>query len=47
MDWACGEKRVGRRAMENKVQGRRKTGKPRRRCLDKAKDGIKREGTVG
>ena len=29
---------VGRRAMEMKVQGRRKRGRPRRRWLDKVRD---------
>ena len=37
---------VGRRAMEMKVQGRRKRVRPKRRWLDKVKDDIK-EGTVG
>ena len=32
---------VGRRAMEIKVQGRRKRGRPKRRWLEKVKDDIK------
>ena len=47
MVWVCGEKRghyVGRRAMEMKVQGRRKRGRPMRRWLDKVKDDIKEKG---
>ena len=32
---------IGRRAMEMKVQGRRKRGRPKRRWLDKVKDDIK------
>ena len=35
---------VGRRAMEMKVQGRRKRGRPKRRWLDKVKDDIKEKG---
>ena len=35
---------VGRRAMEMKVQGRRKRGRPERRWLDKVKDDIKEKG---
>ena len=35
---------VGRRAMEMKVQGRRKRGRPKRRCLDKANGDIKEKG---
>ena len=35
---------VGRRAMVIKVQGRRKSGIPKRRWLDKVKDGIKEKG---
>ena len=35
---------VGRRAMEKKVQGRRKRGRHKRRWLDKAKDDIKEKG---
>ena len=35
---------VGRRAMEMKVQGRRKRGRPKRRWLDKEKDDIKEKG---
>ena len=35
---------VGRRVMEMKVQGRRKTGRPKRRWLDKVKDDIKEKG---
>ena len=35
---------VGRRAMEMKVQGRRKRGRPKRICLDKVKDAIKEKG---
>ena len=35
---------VGRRAMEIKVQERRKIGLPKRRWLDKVKDGIKEKG---
>ena len=38
------ENYVGRRAMEIKVQGRRATGRPRRRWLDKVKDDIKEKG---
>ena len=38
------EHRVGRRAMEMKVQGRRKRGIPKRRWLDKVKDDIKEKG---
>ena len=34
---------VGRRAMEMKVQGRRKRGRPMRRWLDKVRDNIKRK----
>ena len=48
MVWACDEKRgtlyVGRRAMEMKVQGRRKRGRHKRRWLDKVKDDIKEKG---
>ena len=32
---------LGRRAMEMKVQGRRKRGRPERRCLDRVRDDIK------
>ena len=35
---------VGRRAMEMKVQWRRKRGRPKRRWLDKVKDDIKEKG---
>ena len=35
---------VGRRAMEMKVQGRRKRGRPKRIWLDKLKDDIKEKG---
>ena len=35
---------VGRRAMEKKVQGRRKRGRPKRRCWDKVKADIKKKG---
>ena len=35
---------VGRRAMVMKVQGRRKSGIPKRRWLDKVKDDIKEKG---
>ena len=35
---------VGRRAMEMKVQERRKRGRPKRRWLDKVKDDIKEKG---
>ena len=35
---------VGRRTMVMKVQGRRKRGRPKRRWLDKVKDGIKEKG---
>ena len=35
---------VGRRAMEMKVQTRRKRGRPKRRWLDKIKDDIKEKG---
>ena len=35
---------VGRRAMEIKVQGRRKRGRPKRRWLDNVKDDIKEKG---
>ena len=38
------EHHVGRRAMEMKVQGRRKKGRPKRRWLDKVKDDIKEKG---
>ena len=38
------EHNVGRRAMEMKVQGRRKRGRPKRRWLDKAMDDIKEKG---
>ena len=35
---------VGRRAMEMKVQGRRKRGRPERRWLDKVKDDVDEKG---
>ena len=35
---------LGRRALEMKVQGRRKRGRPKRRWLDKVKDGSKEKG---
>ena len=35
---------AGRRAMEMKVQGRRKRGRPNIRWLDKVKDDIKEKG---
>ena len=35
---------VGRMAMEIKVQGRRKGGRPKRRWFDKVKDDIKEKG---
>ena len=35
---------VGRRAVEMKVQGRRKRGRPKRRWLDKVKDDMKEKG---
>ena len=35
---------VGRRTMVMKVHGRRKRGRPKRRCLDKVKDDIKEKG---
>ena len=35
---------VGRRAMEMKVEGRSKRGRPKRRWLDKVKDDIKDKG---
>ena len=35
---------VGRRAMEMKVQGRRKTGRPKRRWLYRVRDDIKEKG---
>ena len=35
---------VGRRAMDMKVQGRRKRGKPKRRWLDRVSDDIKENG---
>ena len=38
---------VGRRAMKMKVQWRRRRGRPRRRWLDRVRDGIKEKGTVG
>ena len=37
---------VGRRAMVMNVQGRRKRGRPKRRCLDKVKDDIKEKGLL-
>ena len=44
--WSACDRRmnVGRRAMEMKVQGRRKKGRPKRRRLDKVKDDIKEKG---
>ena len=39
-----GEHYVGRRAIEMKVQGRRKRGRPKRRWLDKVRDDIKEKG---
>ena len=41
------EPHVGRRTMEMKVQGRRKRGKPKGRCLDRVRDDIKEEGLLG
>ena len=38
------EQYIGRSAMEMKVQGRRKRGRPKRRWLDKVKDDIKENG---
>ena len=38
---------IGRRAMEMKVQGRRKRGRPKRRWLDKVKYGSKENGLPG
>ena len=38
---------VGRRAMEMKVQGRRMRGRPKRRWLDRVRDGIKENGLLG
>ena len=38
---------IGRGAMEMKVQGRRKRGRPKRRWLDKVKDGTKENGLSG
>ena len=38
---------VGRRMMEMKVQGRRKRGRPKRRWLDRMRDGIKEKGLSG
>ena len=35
---------VGRRAMEMKVQGRRKIGRPKRRWFDRVRDDIKEKG---
>ena len=35
---------IGRRAMEMQVQGRTKSGRPKRRWLDKVKDDIKEKG---
>ena len=35
---------VGRRAMEMKVQGRKKGGRPKRRWLDRVTDDIKEKG---
>ena len=47
MVWACDEKR-GRLCRKEgdgmKVHGRRKRGRPKRRWLDKVKDGIKEKG---
>ena len=43
---ACDRKMyIGRRAMEMKVQGRRKKGRPKRRWLDKVNDDIKEKGS--
>ena len=42
--WVCDEKRgahVGRRAMEMKIQRRRKMRRPKRRCLDRERIYIK------
>ena len=44
MVWSCEKHYVGRRAMEMKVQGRRKIGRTKRRWLDKLKDDIKEKG---
>ena len=38
---------VGSRAMEMKVQGRRKRGRPKRRWLDRVRDDIKEKGLSG
>ena len=38
---------VGRRAMEMKVQRRRKRGRPKRRWLDRVRDDIKEKGLSG
>ena len=38
------ELRIGRRALEIKVQGRRKRGRPKRRWLDRVRDDIKDKG---
>ena len=38
---------VGRRAMEMKVQGRRKRGRPKTRWLDSAMDDVKGKGLSG
>ena len=38
---------VGRRAMEMKVQGRRKRGRPKRRWLDNVRDNMKENGLSG
>ena len=38
---------VGRMAMEMKVQGRRKRGRPKRRWLDRVRDDIKEKGLSG
>ena len=48
--WACDEKRehcVGGRAMEMKVQGRRKGVRFRRKWLDRARNDIKEKGLSG
>ena len=38
------EHNVGRRTMEMKVQRRRKTGRPKRRWLDRVRDDMKEKG---
>ena len=44
MVWACDEKRGTLRRKEGdgmKVHGRRKRGRPKRRCLDRVNDDVK------